>query len=439
MSECIIPEVQPIEELFNEKLVIPEYQRPYRWRENHIIQLIDDLKNNAVSSDEYRIGTVVLYQAEDKALEIVDGQQRTITLCLLLAAINDKIKNKELPELLKLLTLSHPESQQQAMHNSAFIKEYISHFEEQELCQLFDFILKSCSVVVIRLSDLGEAFQFFDSQNARGKALEPHDLLKAFHLREMKNDNEQEKLFVIENWESEASTGGELKSIFSDYLYRLRRWNKGKKGRYFTNKDIDVFKGLDINSDELPVFMQVALRAHVFTNNYNQAPTRLVDKQSLNYPHQINQVIINGARFFEYISNYIEQKRLLLNNPEVKQYLVDYKGSGRSGDMYTRNLFLAVLLQYKDKFGDQNFELAARLCFVWAYKLRLENARVQFASVDNYARASNSLIRLIESAVTAKEVLRYVVIKDEEAVQSNKTKGLSKLHKLYLGKELNND
>ncbi|MDE3271368.1 DUF262 domain-containing protein [Pseudoalteromonas sp. G4] len=134
MSECIIPEVQPIEELFNEKLVIPEYQRPYRWRENHIIQLIDDLKNNAVSSDEYRIGTVVLYQAEDKALEIVDGQQRTITLCLLLAAINDKIKNKELPELLKLLTLSHPESQQQAMHNSAFIKEYISYFEEQELC-----------------------------------------------------------------------------------------------------------------------------------------------------------------------------------------------------------------------------------------------------------------------------------------------------------------
>lgn len=440
MSGTIEPEVHFIEYLFQKDLVIPNYQRPYRWRENHIIQLIEDLKAYSVScSKEYRIGTVVLYQPEDKPLEIVDGQQRIVTLCFLLAAISEKVTNKELPGLLETMALSHPESQQQAMHNSAFIKEYISHFQELELSELFDFILKNCSVVVILLTDLGEAFQFFDSQNARGKTLEPHDLLKAFHLREMKNNNEQDKLKVIKSWENEASVDGELKSIFSDYLYRIRRWTKGQNGRYFTNNDIDVFKGININSDGLPGFMQVALRAHVFTHNYNQDLTRLVDKHYLNYPHQVNQVILNGARFFEYINYYIEQKRQLITYPEVKQYIFDYKGSDRTGDIYTRNLFLAVLLQYQDKFGVQNFNLAARLCFVWAYKLRMENTRVQFASVDNYAKASNSLIRLIDCAVTAKDVLHFVVIKDEKAVQSNKTYGLRELHQLYLGKEFNND
>lgn len=40
--------------------------------------------------------------------------------------------------------------------------------------------------------DISEAFQFFDSQNARGKALYPHDLLKAYHLREMAGVSEEE-------------------------------------------------------------------------------------------------------------------------------------------------------------------------------------------------------------------------------------------------------
>ena len=36
--------------------------------------------------------------------------------------------------------------------------------------------------------DVDEAFRVFDSQNYRGKALAPHDLLKAHHLREMREE-----------------------------------------------------------------------------------------------------------------------------------------------------------------------------------------------------------------------------------------------------------
>ncbi|MGC6756730.1 hypothetical protein ACP0GT_25630, partial [Escherichia coli] len=53
-------------------------------------------------------------------------------------------------------------------------------FDEQQI----DFLLNRCQVVCFVLQDISEAFQFFDSQNARGRDLAPHDLLKAFHLRE---------------------------------------------------------------------------------------------------------------------------------------------------------------------------------------------------------------------------------------------------------------
>ena len=44
---------------------------------------------------------------------------------------------------------------------------------------------------------LSEAFQLFDSQNNRGKSLEPHDLLKAYHLRKQYSEDEK----IVEKWE----------------------------------------------------------------------------------------------------------------------------------------------------------------------------------------------------------------------------------------------
>lgn len=42
--------------------------------------------------------------------------------------------------------------------------------------------------MVITVDRIEEAFQLFDSQNMRGRALDPHDLLKAYHLRAMRED-----------------------------------------------------------------------------------------------------------------------------------------------------------------------------------------------------------------------------------------------------------
>lgn len=53
-----------------------------------------------------------------------------------------------------------------------------------------------CEFVVIKVKELAEAFQMFESQNGRGKDLEAYNLLKAYHIRAMENDSQSEKLNV---------------------------------------------------------------------------------------------------------------------------------------------------------------------------------------------------------------------------------------------------
>ena len=102
---------------------------------------------------------------------------------------------------------------------------------------------------------LAEAFQLFDSQNNRGKSLEPHDLLKAYHLRQQ--DSEDEK--IVEKWEQFVEDNDlSLKDLFDKHLFRMRRWSRGETGltnkRYgsylrFTEDFIDDFKGVDLSRD----------------------------------------------------------------------------------------------------------------------------------------------------------------------------------------------
>ena len=79
--------------------VIPEYQRPYAWTEEHVETLFNDLweftETQGGSSNEtatYFLGSIVSYDNEDKKCqEIIDGQQRITSLFLLLRAIYTKL------------------------------------------------------------------------------------------------------------------------------------------------------------------------------------------------------------------------------------------------------------------------------------------------------------------------------------------------------------
>lgn len=86
---------------------IPEYQRPYIWEDDQIVALMEDLLA-AMEQDkrkEYFLGCMIwnTKKKEDEGIpyscwDILDGQQRFITLYLLQAVIRDlcieeKLKN----------------------------------------------------------------------------------------------------------------------------------------------------------------------------------------------------------------------------------------------------------------------------------------------------------------------------------------------------------
>ncbi|WP_027156737.1 DUF262 domain-containing protein [Methylobacter luteus] len=397
-------------------LVIPDYQRPYKWRTQHVTQLLDDLLYHRHKS-RYRLGTVVLHrdgEDSDQKLSIVDGQQRILTLTLLCYILDD---NRLCQSKLLEQEFSSPTTIANLQHNAAVIESRSKQLSEFDREELVDFLLNRCELIIVKLDKLSEAFQFFDAQNARGKPLEPYDLLKAFHLREMADNTEQERIQCVSTWEREvspypASKVPNLRILMSDYLFRLRRWTVGHSGLYFTRHNIDVFKGVSPHSTSYRY--TEALRAlDYMVDQYNTDNIRHWDQQKMNYPFQIDQTMINGKRFFEYISHYATLYKLLFIDEKTEleplRYTIkNYEGCNRTGDHYVRILFECALLYYYDKFGDLELEKVSQLCFVWSYRIRLAQRRVDLESIDNAAVENHGFLMTISRALHPHEVLSFM-------------------------------
>lgn len=405
-------------ELYNlEKLKIPEYQRPYKWTEKNVNSLIDDIISNKNKS-EYRLGTLVLHQKQkNDDYEIVDGQQRIITIALILFALN---KNKEellrywenLNKLFENKLLEHkfdnPISQKNIYKNYQLIKQRINDFDEATV----DFLLTKCTFVKIVLNDVSEAFQFFDSQNSRGKELEPHDLLKAYHLREMREIPSDEQTEIIEKWEDIDTD--ELANLF-EYLYRIKNWSKSKSARGFTKDEISVFKGISLNNKIYYPYERIFYVAEFFIEKIAKAP--LVETE---YPFQLDNIIINGKRFFEMIYRYSKLKKDLPNlikkwNSEIYNILYadhkyndkDYTGYYRVGDDYTKILFECACMYFLDKFGEsKELKKVFEKIFLWAFHKRLEGAHITFPSIDIYAKRDDSFFKYIKEALYISDILK---------------------------------
>ncbi len=73
---------------------VPDYQRGYRWGEDEVRRLLDDIKE--AGTTEYYLQPVVVKPMEDGRWELVDGQQRLTTLYLVLRTIKEFLPRTEL-------------------------------------------------------------------------------------------------------------------------------------------------------------------------------------------------------------------------------------------------------------------------------------------------------------------------------------------------------
>jgi len=74
--------------------IIPHYQRGYRWEEQEVTELLNDLWafcKDRESGDFYCIQPIVLLKTKENTYEVLDGQQRLTTLYLILTFLEDKL------------------------------------------------------------------------------------------------------------------------------------------------------------------------------------------------------------------------------------------------------------------------------------------------------------------------------------------------------------
>ena len=412
--ECTIQAVQEILNL--PSLHIPDYQRPYKWQAFHVHQLLDDLQYHFFKHRQrYRLGTLVLHRESGKQ-NIVDGQQRMTTLYLLLRALENVPAKCALGSQIYPHSISH----QNIARNYRLITEFVEKLSNSS--EFADYVLNQCELVCIELDNLEEAFQFFDSQNARGKSLAPYDLLKAYHLREMPAQADSHTIHRhVENWEAAVNADAEnnLETLISKTLFRLRRWHRHQDAEVFKGGDIGIFKGVSESSAYPYLTAQRAGQAMfqaARSNPMMHAP------QFAEPPFQINQSLFNGQLFFDYIERYRQLYRSLFDAdkgslktievPEAGKNLWDFVNKDphahRTGDRYVRNLFYCTVLLYADKFGEQHFPDAALLCLRWAYALRAANQRVDWRTIEKTALSPNSLLRVMEFAEQPQDVLRFL-------------------------------
>ena len=412
-------EVTSVRKLLQQKLEIPDYQRPYTWQAQHMGQLVDDVILHQQREGRYRIGTVVLHEDMQSKLNVVDGQQRLFSLSMLVGLLSRKLDNNKTlcsPTLLKQPVKSRI-SLQNLQRNAAVARARMPA-DKTQCHALLNFLLNRCELVQVELRDISEAFQFFDSQNARGKSLDPHDLLKAFHLREMTDLPDKEKFNYVQQWEQSIKPANDslaLHSLMNDYLYRARRWSIGGDGRRFGSADISVFKGISPATDRYPHTDQLRYADHTASQFKALEHACVGDRKNIRgYPFQMTQTLLNGERFFEYVAAYRALYSRLFVGTEARliqwvQLVESYPKAYRAGDSYTRNLFYCALMMYYDRFGEQQLDQAAVLCFQWSYRIRLNQSSVFLATVDKEARKPDGLLRLIARAIHPQEVLNFVI------------------------------
>ena len=382
-------EIRSVEELLGWELRIPPYQRPYKWTKKNITDLLLDIETSIREAKKYkdfkyRVGTVILHantEEEKPTYDIVDGQQRILSFLLLsryleleCGVVSSQSKHK----------FSSTVTQKNLHENYKAIWEWFAFAPAGMHKDFKDAMKEHLEVVVITVNEISEAFQLFDSQNSRGRALYPHDLLKAYHLRVMSGKKGEER--AVEEWEAKDPKA--IAELFRDYLFPIWHWARRCKCGGFTAADIDLYKGVEPDSE------------YAYAYRVRRTGAR----------YQITEPFPAGRDFFKMVHHYMQMlkglKREIAVNPalqKVKEILIASSGRDKKNALITSaeeldealdrqpvgfrhacRLFFCALLCYYDRFGVLDARAVKRL-FTWAMMLRVNMQHLGFASINKYA------------------------------------------------------
>ena len=290
MAQMKTEEKSVMEYLSKGNFIIPMYQRPYTWGGDECSQLWQDIveffsDSDKQQDDKYFLGSIVTYKEDGKKEQnIIDGQQRTTTLMLLLKALHIKAfkdksdKTKKLVESIesclwetddksgeadyKAIRLQSevatdddiavlntilqneysipddPDPLNQIKTLEPMLKQAKTPYEKNYLYFLLEStkfaaslpnqwadlcitLLKSCIVLPIECTSQDNALRIFNTLNNRGKPLSDADIFKGIIYGSKKD--KQSKNDFAKNWKQlESDNNGDMNFIFRNYMHIVR-------------------------------------------------------------------------------------------------------------------------------------------------------------------------------------------------------------------------
>ncbi|HEY8159120.1 MAG TPA: DUF262 domain-containing protein [Methylobacter sp.] len=463
-----------LQQLLKRPLSIPEYQRRYCWKQEQVSLLLEDIKS-LLADDKGEpplfLGTVILHREHNKA-NLVDGQQRCLTLVLLLKALGHSGQ----VALTELMQSEFPDSQSQKSlaDNYRQIQTYLQTSAGSSWRDNLPILLDKMEFVVITISDIDQAFAFFDSQNTAGKRLSDFDLLKARHLRGIVSKPEVGIgcSHIWERYETQK-VGNEQRLAYyltEQILARTRMRQRGKQvddlrlEREFAvhtepNKNgkgdaktvqLSPPTAVDFYSNWQVIYLpEESVRfPFKFSNELNLKNNQSIKIEVddvLHLPLQINQPLLGGEQFFLYIAKYTELYRryfpLDITDPEhnenAKSVLQRSEGEipqhqrllqlhrkveqGQDAG-YSRliEIWLALVVFYLDRFGeDERFKDFVRLADHYVFSLRITEGSLQRRTVEKHFHDQRLFDFLLQcpSSKQAMTLIKNLSNKQADALQ----------------------
>jgi len=263
---------------------IPLFQRPYVWKRDHWQTLWDDLVDlSRGHNDNHFFGSfVTIPEGEDEDSDVrefllIDGQQRLTSIFILLAALRDKAKARDLRDIerkiehIYLFNFSENSDSVNFKLQPTQLQDDRKCFEQimqgkdcgnvqNQIRQAFDFFIKKLSksdielktiikglrIVHIELSENDDPYKIFESLNATGVELSQADLIRNYFFMKIKNEELVSKNYR-DYWEPmEQKLGENLSEYIRHYLMKNGRMIK-KNEVYFTlKKDNDHLSSMEV-------------------------------------------------------------------------------------------------------------------------------------------------------------------------------------------------
>ena len=278
------------------KFRIPKYQRPYAWGVDQVTEFWNDLITN---SDPYFLGSFVFCTEEQDNsgfTEITDGQQRLLTITIFTAVLRDIAKKLDVATAQRIqrqdlsfedregreayrilpdesiasffekhiqkydskpLDASHKSApEKRVLQNYKFFYEKVENYlgswksKAERLAKLNELRKKIANLIVINIEIAREedAYEIFETTNARGVDLSVADLLKNLIFKKMSatTDRELAKDIWGKVTQNIEGTGVELKKFIRYYwLSRYSFVTEKKLYREIRNTIVDWKSFLD--------------------------------------------------------------------------------------------------------------------------------------------------------------------------------------------------